>query len=111
MKLNNNEFHHTSLGKKIKLLATTKRNLGSKNVLIDRVNNRLNDSSIPNSSTYFGIKEFNDAFDSNIFNGLNLFHLNISSLTYNFDQLHTLLASLNIKFNGLGITETRLKLN
>ena len=40
-----------------------------------------------------------------------LFHLNISSLTYNFDQLHTLLAGLDIKLNVIGITETRLKLN
>ena len=88
-----------------------KRNLGSENALIDRLNNVFNDSGIPNSSTYFCIKEFNDTFDSKIFNGLNLFRLNISSLTYNFDQLHTLLAGLDIKFNVLGITKTRLKLN
>ena len=71
----------------------------------------LNDSDIPNLSTYFGIKEFNDAVDSKVFAGLNVFHLSISSLTYNFDQLHKLLAGLDIKFNVLGITETRLKLN
>ena len=110
-KLNNNEFHHTILGEKIKLLPTAKRNFGSENALIDRLNNVLNDFDIPNSSTYFGIKEFNDAFDSKIFTGLNLFHLNISSLTYNFDQLHTLLAGLDIKFNVLGITETETELN
>ena len=40
-----------------------------------------------------------------------LFHLNISSLTYNFDQLHTLLAGLDIKLNVIRITKTRLKLN
>ena len=55
--------------------------------VINRLNNVLNDSGIPNSSTYFGIKEFNDTFDSKIFNGPNLFHLNIF-LTYNFDKLH-----------------------
>ena len=66
---------------KIKVLATTKRNLGSENALIDRLNDVLNDSGIPNSSTDFGIKEFNDTFDSKIFNGLNLFDLSISSLT------------------------------
>ena len=101
LKLNNNEFHHTILEKKIKLLATTNRNLGSENALIDRLNNVLNDSDIPNPSTYFGIKEFNDTFDSKSFTGLNLFHLNISSLIYNFDHLHTLLVSLDIKFNVL----------
>ena len=110
MKLNNNKFHHTTLGEKITLLATKKRDLGSGNVLIDRTNNVLGDSDIPNSSTYFDIKEFNDAFDSKYFTRLNLFQLNIWFLTYNFDQLQTLLAGLDIKFNVLGITETRLKL-
>ena len=86
-----------------------KRNLGSEDALIDRLNNVLNDSGIPSSSTCFGIKEFNDTFDLKIFTGL--FHLNIPFLTYNFDQLHKLLAGLDIKFNVLGITETRLKLN
>ena len=66
---------------------------------------------MPNSSTYFGIKEFNDAFESKMFTGLNLFQLNISFLTYNFDQLHTLLAGLDIKFSVLGITKTRRKCN
>ena len=47
----NNEFHHTMLGKKVKMLATTKRNLGSENTLIDRLNNVLNNSGIPNSPT------------------------------------------------------------
>ena len=87
-KLNNNEFHHTILGKKIKLLATTERNLGTKNALIGRLNNVLNDSDILDSSTSFGIKEFNGSFDSKIFTGRNLFHLNISSLTILINYIH-----------------------
>ena len=35
--------------------------------------------------------------------------MNISSLCHNFDELQTLLARINIKFNIIGITETRLK--
>ena len=35
--------------------------------------------------------------------------MNISSLSYNFDQLHTLLSEINISFDVIGITETRLK--
>ena len=52
-------------------------------------------------------------FDSKSFNGLNLFHLNNSSLIYNFDHLHTLLVSLDIKFNVLGIYQdkTEIELN
>ena len=41
-KVNNNEFHH-------KLLATTKRNLGSENAFIEGLNNVLNDSDIPHT--------------------------------------------------------------
>ena len=36
-------------------------------------------------------------------------HFNISSLSYNFDQLHKLLSNLKIKFDILGITESRLR--
>ena len=35
--------------------------------------------------------------------------MNISSLSYNFDQLHTLVSEINISFDVIGITETRLK--
>ena len=88
------------------------KNLGSEDVLIGKLNNVLNDSDIAYLSTYFGIKKFNNAFDSKIFTGLNLFLLNIIlSLIYNFDQLCTLLVGLDIKFNVLGITEEILKLN
>ena len=35
--------------------------------------------------------------------------MNISSLCHNFDELHTLLARIKVKFNIIGITVTRLK--
>ena len=35
--------------------------------------------------------------------------MNISSLTYNFDQLHTILSEININFDLIGIIESRLK--
>ena len=35
--------------------------------------------------------------------------MNISSLCHNFDELHSLLAGIKVKFNIIGITETRLK--
>ena len=35
--------------------------------------------------------------------------MNISSLTYNIDQLHTLLSEININFDLIGITKSRLK--
>ena len=39
------------------------------------------------------------------------FHLNISSLTFHFDELIVLMAENKLTFDFLGITETRLKLN
>ena len=39
------------------------------------------------------------------------FHLNISSLTFHFDELLVLTAENKLKFDFLGISETRLKLN
>ena len=48
-------------------------------------------------------------FKSNSFNGTNLLHLNISSLPYNYEQLHTLLADIDINFDIIGITETRMR--
>ena len=35
--------------------------------------------------------------------------MNILSLTYNFDQLHTLLSEININFDLIGIAESQLK--
>ena len=57
----------------------------------------------------YSIDKFNKCFKSNLFNGTNLLHLNISSLPYNYEQLYTLLADIDINFYILGITETRLR--
>ena len=62
-----------------------------------------------NSSSHYNFDQFNEMFDTNVFNGFNTLHLNISSLPYNFDQLETLLTILKVKFDILGITESRLK--
>ena len=35
--------------------------------------------------------------------------MNISSLTYNFDEIHPLLSKINTKFDLIGMTECRLK--
>ena len=42
---------------------------------------------------------------------LNFFHLNITSLPYHFLELHTLLATSEIKLDISVITESRLKSN
>ena len=96
-------------GKKIKFSATVQKCQIQESVLTDRLNNALNDSDLTHASSYYNIDEFNEKFGLNVCNGLNLLHFNISSLFYNFDQLHTLLSNLKINFDILGITESRLQ--
>ena len=55
------------------------------------------------------IDDFKKEFNSSNRKGTNLFHINISSLSYNFDQLHTPRSEINISFDVIGITDTRLK--
>ena len=43
------------------------------------------------------------------FHGINFLHVNISSICRNFDDLQTLLTKIDVKFNVIGITETRSK--
>ena len=64
-------------------------------------------SDLQNSSTYFNVDEFNEHFDVNTFNVFNALHLNISFLSYNIYQLSTILNTLKVKFEILGITESR----
>ena len=48
--------------------------------------------------------------EGNSFNGTNLLLLNIPYLPYNYEQLHTLLANIDISFNVISIMETRLEI-
>ena len=40
---------------------------------------------------------------------LSFFHMNVCSLTKNFDDFHILLSELNVSFDILAITESRIK--
>ena len=104
--LNDNDLHSTIQGKTIKFKAFTRKRNSLENVLIDKLNDAVNESDLENSSQYFEVDELEKTFNSNNHNGTNFFHMNISSLSYNFDQLHTLLSEINISFDVIGITET-----
>ena len=106
---NDNDFHSTIQGKTIKFKAFTRKRSSIENVIIDKLNDAVSESDLENSSQYFEVDDFNKAFNSSNHKGTNFFHMNISSLSYNFDQLHTLLSEINISFDLIGITETRLK--
>ena len=107
--LNDNDFHTTIQGQKIKFISVNKKRSSSENVLLDKLSDAINGENLENSSSFFDIDNVNTEFSKNQFDRIHFFHMNISSLCHNFDELQTLLARINIKFNIIGITETRLK--
>ena len=107
--LNRVKFFSTTQGKKLKFLTKTRKQLTNEEKLINQLSDAMNSTDLPNPSTYYSIDKFNKYFKSNSFNGTNLLHLNIPSLPYNYEQLHTLLADIDINFDIIGITETRMR--
>ena len=92
---NDNDFHSTIQGKTIKFKAFTRKRSSIENVITDKLNDAVSESDLENSSQYFEVDDFNKAFNSSNHKGTNFFHVNISSLSYNFDHLHTLLSKIN----------------
>ena len=106
--LNDNGFHSTIQGKTIKFEAFTTKKADRK------CHNRQTQwcsqwIKLTDSSQYFEVDDFSKAFNSSNHKGTNSFHMNMSSLPYNLDQLDTLLSEINISFDVDGITETWLK--
>ena len=108
-KLNETDFSTTIAGKKLKFITIRKKHNTQKEILVDKLNEARNTTNMENSSSYYNFDQFNEMFDTNVFNGSNTLHLNFSSLPYNFDQLETLLTTLKVKLDILGIAESRLK--
>ena len=104
--LNEDNFHKTIHGKKV--AHNGKKRNQNKQILIEKLNDALDNEDLENSSSYFHVNELNNNFSQNEFNGTNFLHMNISSICCNFDDLQTLLAKINVKFNIIDITETRL---
>ena len=103
--LNENEFHSTIQGKRIKFKTLSRKRSNLESTLVDKLNDAINESNLENSQK----EDFNKTFNTVICNGTNLFHMNISSLTYNTDEIHTLLSERNINFDLIQIAESRLK--
>ena len=102
-KLDNTNFLTTITGKNLKFMTVRKKDNTQEGFLIDRINDALNTPDLENSSTYFNVDEFKEHFDDNTFNVFNTLHLNISSLSYNIDQLSTILNTLKVKFDILAL--------
>ena len=61
-----------------------------------------------NITKYFTIKDLKSTFNV-IGNPFSLFHLNINSLSFHFDELESLISKSKNDFQIIGISETRLK--
>ena len=107
--MNEDDFHKTIHGKKVKFLTITKKRTQNEQILIEKLKDAMGKEDLENSSSYFHVNELNNIFSENDFNDTNFFHMNVSSICRNFDDLETLLAKINVKFNVIGIIEARLK--
>ena len=100
--IENWEFAHTTLGKIIKFTHVSNTPKSIKQNFIQAIN------SGNNSSRYFTVNYLTAlSYDKN--KNSSVFHLNINSLQYHFDELQTYLSNCPIDFQILGISESRLK--
>ena len=107
--MNEDDFHKTIHGKEVKFFTITKKRNQNEQILIEKLNDAIDKEDFENSSSYFHVNELNNNFSEKEFNGTNFLHMNISSICRNSDDLLTLLAKINVKFNVIGIRETRFK--
>ena len=100
--LNNNEFKQTVTGKQVKFTHIAKAAISNTENFIKPIN------SENNITKYFTIKDLNSTFNDNG-SPFFLFHLNINSLSFHFDELESLISKSKNDFQIIGISETRLK--
>ena len=109
--ISNEELFETNQGKNIKFKVFTQKNSEQNIDLIDTLNKAMDDpDSKMMTAKYYELDEISDLLSSTSPNR-SFFHLNISSLTFHFDELLVLTAENKLNFDFLGISETRLKLN
>ena len=99
-------FIHTIKGKKVEFTHVTKKKLTAEASFFQQINSNLD----ANQGKYYLPSDFKQ-IKVDVKNNLSFFHLNISSLSYHFPELHTLLAASEIELDIIGITESRLKSN
>ena len=91
-------------GKKVKFTHVTKKKFTVEASFFQQVNSNLDG----NQAKYYLPSVFKQT-RMNVKNNLNILHLNISSLSSHFPELHTLLATSEIELDIIGIAESRLK--
>ena len=100
--LNDNEFKQTVIGKQVKFTHITKPAISNTENFIKAIN------SENNITKYFTIKDLNSTFNG-ISSLFSLFHLNITSLSFHFDELESFISKSKNNFQIIGISETRLE--
>ena len=93
-------------------LSTSLYLYSEKNIdLIDTLNKAMDEpDSKMMTPKYYELDKISLLLSSTSLNR-SFFHLNISSLTFHFDELLVLMVEKKLNFDFLGISETRLKLN
>ena len=84
--LSNDDSHTTFQEKRINFLTIVKKRSENQTIIINRINKSISNFELDYASGYFNASEFNGTFDSKDFQGTSLFHLNISSLSYNISN-------------------------
>ena len=97
-----NEFKQTVIGRQVKFTHIAKPAISNTENFIKAIN------SENNITKYFTIKDLNSTFNG-ISSLFSLFHLNITSLSFHFDELESLISKSKNNFHIIGISETRLK--
>ena len=97
-----NEFKQTVIGRQVKFTHIAKPAISNTENFIKAIN------SENNITKYFTIKDLNSTFND-IGSPFSLFHLNINSLSFHFDELKRLIWKSKNDFQIIGISETRLK--
>ena len=101
--LNDNEFKQTVIGIQFKFTHIAKPAISNTGKFIKTIN------SENNITKCFTIKDLNSTFND-IGNPFSLFHLNINSFSFHFDELENLKSKWKNDFQIIGISEARLKI-
>ena len=100
--LNDNKFKQRVIGKQIKFNHIAKSAISNTENFIKAIN-------FENDITkYFTNKDLNSTFNV-IGSSFSMFHWNINSLSFHFDELESLVSKSKTDFQIIGVPETRLK--
>ena len=97
--LNDNEFKQKVIGKQVKFTHIAKPGISNTENFIKAIN------SGNNITKYFTIKDLNSSFND-IGNPFSLFHLNISSISFHFHELESLILKSKNDFYIICINQT-----